>query len=74
MALSEQTHRLVAVTQVLVATNRHVDLEELQRGIGLLCAKALDLPPGRTGLVRAELQRLLGSVDALHSVMRENAA
>lgn len=74
MLLSEQTFRMVAVAQTLVASHRHVDLDGLQHQIGLICAKALDLQPGRTGLMRMELLRLATGLDRLHDAMRQNAA
>ncbi len=74
MILADQTIRMVTVVQTLVTSQRHVDLDGLQDQIGLLCAKALDLSPGRTGLVRMELRRLRDAMDELHDTMRQNAA
>ena len=74
LALSAQTARLIAVTHALVSTRRYVDLDGLQSQVGLLCAKALDLPPSRTGFLKLELQQLVGSIDALLTSLRENAA
>ncbi len=74
LALTEQTFRIVAVAQALVASHRLVDVEGLQQQIGLLCARALDLPPNRTGFARLELRRLATGLAALQSSMRQNAA
>ena len=74
LALSEQTARMVAVAQALVTSQRHVDVQGLQNQVGLLCAKALDLPATQTGFVKLELQRLASGLDALNTSMRENAA
>jgi hypothetical protein len=74
LTLSEQTFRVVAVAQAMVASNRRVDLDGLQHQVGLLCAKALDLPPARTGLARMELRRLATGLDALHTAMRGDPA
>lgn len=74
LALSAQTMRIVAVAQALLDSDRPVALDGLQNQIGLLCAKALDLPPGQTALARSELRRLASSLDALHADMRSKAA
>lgn len=74
LSLAEQTARMVAVTQALVASQRHVDIGGLQNQVGLLCAKALDLPPSKTGFLKLELRRLASSLDLLNATMRENSA
>ncbi len=74
LALTEQTVHIVAVAQALVASHRIVDIGGLQQQVGLLCAKALDLPPNQTGFARIELQRLAAEMAALHSAMRKHAA
>ena len=74
LTVSEQIFRMVAVAQAMAASNRCVDLEGLQHQIGMLCAKALDLPPTRTGLARMELRRLAAGLDALHATMRGDPA
>ncbi len=74
LAMVDQTARLIAVTQTLISSQRHVDVQGLQDHVGLLCAKALDLPPSRTGFLKLELSRLASSLAVLHSTMRENAA
>ena len=74
LALSEQTARMIAVTQALVLSQRHVDVQGLQNHVGLLCAKALDLPASQTGFIKLELERLASGLDALNASMRENAA
>ena len=74
LALSEQTARMIAVAQALVASQRHVDVQGLQDHVGLLCAKALDLPSSKTGFLKLELKRLASGLDLLSASMRENAA
>ena len=74
MALCEQTSRLIAVSHALVTSQRHVDVQGLQNQVGLLCAKALDLPSSKTGFLKLELKRLASGLDALTASMRENAA
>lgn len=73
LALSAQTARLIAVSQALVSARRHVDLDGLQAQVGLLCAKALDLPPAQTGFLKLELQQLVRLTDGLMTSLRENA-
>lgn len=72
--LSEQTLRLVRIAHALADCARPVDLDGLQGQVGLLCAKALDLPPGRTGFVKLELRRLVDGLDALKDTMRSDLA
>ena len=74
LTLAAQLSRMVSVAQALVASQRHVDIDGLQQQVGLLCAKALDLPPSRTGFAKIELQRLGVGLAVLHAAMRENAA
>ena len=74
LALSAQTARMIAVAQTLVASQRYIDVQGLQDHVGLLCAKALDLPPSRTGFLKLELRRLLSALDELTKTLRVNAA
>ena len=74
LAIADQTARMIAVTQALVASQRHVDIDGLQQHVGLLCAKALDLPPTKTGFLKLELQRLVAALDRLNATMREHSA
>jgi hypothetical protein len=74
LALAEQTCRMAAIASAMVTSGRRVDLTGLHNGAGLLCAKALDLPPVEAGLARVELIRLVASLDALAASMREQQA
>ena len=74
LALVEQTARMIAVARALVVSQRHVDVQGLHEHVGLLCAKALDLPASQTGFLKLELKRLLSGLDALNTSMRETAA
>lgn len=74
LAMANQTARMIAVTQALVSSHRHVDLQGLQNHVGLLCAKALDLSPSKTGFLKLELQQLASSLELLNATMRENSA
>lgn len=74
LALSAQTARMVAVAQTLVASQRYIDVQGLQDHVGLLCAKALDLPSSKTGFLKLELKRLSSALDELTATLRVNAA
>ncbi|HET6182071.1 MAG TPA: hypothetical protein VFA03_00585 [Acetobacteraceae bacterium] len=49
---------------------RPVDLTGLDGQVGLVCAKALDLPPEEGRIARAELEALLADIDTLCEAMR----
>ena len=69
--LAERARKIVAIAQAMFDNGRPVDLTGLQGSVGLLCAKALDLPPDDAPKARAELVRLTTSLDALSLAMRE---
>lgn len=53
------------VARGLLENGRRVDLEGLDRVIGVLCARALDLPPEEGRAIRPRLALLLADLDAL---------
>ena len=55
----------LGVARGLVEAGRHVDLAGLEDQVGLLCAKALDLPPAEGRAIRGDLIALLARVEAL---------
>jgi hypothetical protein len=59
----------LSVARGLVEAGRHVDLAGLEDQVGLLCAKALDLPPAEGRTVRSELAALLARVEALSAAL-----
>lgn len=59
--LAERLSRTLAVARALAISGRQIDLNGIQDGVGLLCAKTLDLP-------RADARRLL---PALHEVLAQ---
>lgn len=73
-ALAEELTKMVGVACALVKAERVVDLTGLDRQIGLLCAKSLDLPPDEGRKVRPRLVALLGSVEALSRALARHAA
>ena len=69
-AFAEQLKNVVDTTYALVDSNREVDLTGLDRDIGLLCAKSLDLPPDEGRRIRPRLIALFGSVEGLSRAFR----
>ena len=64
---------LLRMTRALVAGGRSVDICGLDRQIGLLCAKTLDLPPADGRVLRPMLRDLLTDLDALSVVLEQQA-
>jgi hypothetical protein len=64
-ALAEELTKLVWLARTLVDANREVDLTGLDREVGLLCAKSLDLPQDEGRRMRPRLLALFGSVGEL---------
>jgi hypothetical protein len=62
--------RTTALARTLAAAGRPIDLAGLDGQIGLVCARALDLPPEEGRIVRGDLQALLAEVDALTASLR----
>ena len=69
-SLSKTLHDTVNLAAGLAAGGRRVDVTGLERSVGLLCAKALDLPPGGGHAACALLFSLLGRIDALGVALR----
>ena len=73
-ALAEELTGTVGLACALAESGRAIDLTGLDRRIGLLCAKALDLPSDEGRRVRPRLIALSGSMDALSQVLLAHAA
>lgn len=58
------------VAQSLLGTGRAIDIDGLDRMIGVLCARALDLPPEHGRTVRPNLALLLIELDTLGMALR----
>ncbi len=71
LALKGGVQRTIGVTRALVAGGRMVDLTGLDRGVGLLCAKALDLPIDRGRDLQPHLVTLRLEVEALTQALRD---
>ena len=71
-ALADGLGKTVSVARALAASGRAVDLEGLDRHIGLLCAKALDLPPEMGRAQRVRLIKLRDDVEELAALLRQD--
>ncbi len=60
---------LLRLARGLVTAGRAVDLAGLDRMVGLLCARALDLPPEEGRRLRPRLAALLAELDGLGSAL-----
>ena len=69
-ALADNLMGMIGVARALAMCGRHVDLSGLSSSAGLLCAKALDLPPDHGRTVRPKLALLRNDLDALSAVLR----
>ncbi len=69
-ALSQGVLDTVDMAAGLAMGGRRVDVGGLDRAVGLLCAKALDLPPAEGHAACAGLFALLTQVDALSLALR----
>ncbi len=74
ISLGEGLARTVCIARLLVENGRTVDMAGLDRGIGLFCAKALDLPPELGRTLRPHLLALLTETDQLTEALRAQAA
>jgi len=68
-AFADGVTQTLGVARGLVEAGRYVDLGGLEDQVGLLCAKALDLPPEEGRAVRGELLVLLTRVEALSAAL-----
>ena len=64
-AFAESVTRTLGVARGLVEAGRPIDLAGLEDQVGLLCAKALDLPPAEGRVMRSELVGVLARVETL---------
>ena len=69
-SLSKALHDTVNLAAGLAAGGRRVDVAGLDRWVGLLCAKALDLPPAEARAACGLLFSLLNRIDALGVALR----
>lgn len=69
-ALSEALRHTIIMAEGLAAGGRQVNLNGLDHTVGLLCAKALDLPAADGRAARPGLFGLLTEIDTLSSTLR----
>lgn len=62
---------ILSMARGLVAAGRYVDISGLDRQVGLLCAKTLDLPPEDGRTLRPMLMALLAELDDLSDTLIE---
>lgn len=73
-ALSQGVLNTVDMAAGLTMGGRRVDVTGLDRAVGLLCAKALDLPPTEGQAACVGLFALLTQIDALSLALRTTGA
>lgn len=68
--LKEGIQHTISIAKTLVSAGRVVNLTGLDRAVGLLCAKALDLAPGRGSSINPHLLSLLDNAESLTQAVR----
>jgi hypothetical protein len=63
LILAERLTRTISVARALIAAGRTVDLSGLEDGIGLLCAKTLDLQMHESRHMLPALLELMAQID-----------
>jgi hypothetical protein len=74
ISMADGLARTITIARLLVENGRIVDMTGLDRGIGLLCAKALDLPPEAGRNLRPTLMMVLGEANTLTEALRNQTA
>ena len=74
VGMAEGLARTICIARLLVANGRTVDMTGLDRGVGLLCAKALDLPPEAGRGLRPQLMMVLAEANRLTEALQNQAA
>lgn len=74
LILAAEVRRVAALARAMAISRRRVSLAGLENAVGLLCAKALDLPPDEVGPVRAQLLLLRAELDRLTAALAPNRA
>jgi len=69
-ALADGVFSTLRVARALAESGRRIDVDGLDRLMGLLCAKSLDLPPEDGRRMRLTLLEMLDDVDALSHALR----
>ncbi len=66
----EDLENAVTVATTLVHDGHRIDLEDFDSQVGLLCAKALDLPDDQGRLLRTDLMRLREKLEVLEICLK----
>jgi hypothetical protein len=74
VTLAERLIRTLAVGRALVVAGRTVDMSGIQDGIGVLCAKTLDLSRRQGQQMLPALLELTAQIDSLSLAMRHPAS
>jgi len=74
VSLAERLSRTLAVARALVLSGRDIDLSGIQDGIGVLCAKTLDLVPEQGRLMLPMLHEMKAQIESLSQAMRQPGA
>ena len=69
-ALAERLSRAIAVARALHLAGRVVDLAGIEDGVGLLCARTLDLPPELARAMLPTLHDMLAQVESMDFALR----
>jgi len=70
LGLVGEAQYLLSLIRAMITSGQRIRLAGLESAIGLLCAKALDLPPDQAAPVRAQLTLLLAELDRLTLAVR----
>ena len=73
VSMADGLVRTITIARLLVENGRTVDMAGLDRGVGLLCAKALDLPPEAGRTLRPQLMMVLAEANQLTEAIRNQA-
>jgi len=69
--LAGRLSRTLGIARALAQSGRVVDMTGIDDGVGMLCAKILDLPPPDARFMLPALLEMLGQVEALLLVLRD---
>jgi hypothetical protein len=74
LAFCDAIARTIAIARKMLDAGESVDLTGLDNGIGLLCAKTLDLPPAMGRALRPRLTAVLDALEDMFTAFnRQNA-
>lgn len=69
VTFADRLARTLSVARALILSGRTVDLAGIEDGIGLLCAKTLDLAPDEARAMLPTLLAMRGEVESLTAVL-----